>query len=70
MSNDDLNKTYVNQTLITLIFKIDNLTSVNAFRLNSLCNMIYKIISKCIKNKMKPVMGSIILKSQSPFADS
>lgn len=46
----------VNETLISFIPKVNNHTSPNQFRPISLCNMIYKEISKLLANKLKPLL--------------
>jgi len=45
---------------ITLILKEPNPEIVYKFRPISICNAIYKIISKIIANKLKPIMHKII----------
>ena len=50
----------INHTFITLIPKVQNLERVSDFRPISLCNVIYKIISKAIANRLKPLINSII----------
>ena len=57
----------VNHTFITLIPKVYNMEMVSNFRPPSLCNVIYKIISKVIANHLKPMLNSIILETQSSF---
>lgn len=37
------------------------------FRPISLCNMVYKIVSKCLANILKPIWNDIIFKFQSAF---
>ena len=57
----------INHTFITLIPKVNNLEKVSNFRPISFCNVIYKIISKLIANRLKPVLNSIISETQSAF---
>ena len=57
----------VNCSLIVLIPKISNPTSVNHFRPISLCNMVYKIISKLLVDKLRPMLDKIISPTQSAF---
>ena len=42
-----------NHSFIALIPKGNNVASVNQFRSISLCNMLYKIISKLLANRLK-----------------
>ena len=57
----------VNASLIVLILKISNPTSVNHFRLISLCNVVYKIISKLLVEKIRPLLDKMISPAQSAF---
>ncbi|KAL0449514.1 UNVERIFIED_CONTAM: hypothetical protein Slati_1507800 [Sesamum latifolium] len=54
-------------THIVLLSKCDCPERVTDFRPISLCNVIYKIASKAIANRLKPFLGSIISESQSAF---
>ena len=54
----------INYTFISLIAKVKNLEIVTEFRPISLCNVIYKIISKVIANMLKPLLNSIISETQ------
>ena len=61
----------INHTFINLIPKVSNPKNVSEFRPINLCNVIYKIISKVIANRLKPFLNSIVLEAQSAFiADS
>ena len=57
----------INHTFIILIPKVKNHESVSEFRPISLCNVIYKILSKVIANRLKPILNSIISEAQSAF---
>ena len=50
-----------------MIPKVNNLENVSKFRPISLCNVIYKIISKVIANRLKPFLNSIVSEAQSAF---
>lgn len=50
----------VNSSLIVLIPKISNLTSISYFRTISLCNVVYKIISKLLVAKLRPLLDKMI----------
>ena len=56
-----------NLTHITLVPKRKNPNSMSHFRPISLCNVVFKIISKVLSNKMKKIMGTIISDCQSAF---
>jgi len=58
---------FINSTLIVMIPKIDKPEFVSQFRLVSLCNVVYKILSKVIVNRIKPCLNSIISPYQSSF---
>ena len=50
----------VNYTHIVLIPKVKKLEKMANFRLISLCNVIYKIISKVLANRLKLILPQII----------
>ena len=58
----------INHTLITLTPKITNPKHVSEFRPISLCNVLYKIYSKVLANRLKKFLPSLITKHQSTFA--
>lgn len=57
----------VNQTILVLIPKCDNPENLKEMRPISLCNVIYKLITKVIANRLKKHLGKIILPHQCAF---
>ena len=56
----------VNETTIVLIPKIapETLTHLRPI---SLCNVIYKVVSKCLVNRLWPLLSDVISEEQSAF---
>ena len=57
----------MNNTIICLIPKVKNPQEMKQFRPISLCNVIYKICSKVLANRLRPFLDEIILAEQSAF---
>jgi hypothetical protein len=57
----------VNDSTIVLIPKMKNPVDLKEFRPISLCNVIYKVIAKCIANRLRPILNEIISPEQSAF---
>ena len=60
----------VNYTHIVLIPKVKKLEKMADFRQISLCNVIYKIISKVLANRLKLILPQINSPSQNAFVPS
>lgn len=55
----------LNNTSVTLVPKVTNPTYVKDFRPIACCNTVYKLISKIITNRLKPMVDKLVGKSQS-----
>ena len=58
---------YLNETLISLIPKCQNLETLSNYRPISLCNSVYKIVSKILVTCIRPLLGSLISPVQTAF---
>ena len=57
----------INSTFLALIPKEANPSSFDIFRPISLCNASYKIISKLLATRLKPLLGKLISSLQGGF---
>ena len=58
---------YLNKTLISLIPKIQSSESLNNYRPISLCNTIYKVITKILVGRIRPLLDKLISPVQAAF---
>jgi hypothetical protein len=58
-----------NATFLALIPKEERVTNPRQFRPIALCNVIYKVITKVIANRLKPILPFIISKEQSGYVE-
>lgn len=57
----------MSRTTICLIPKVNKPQDLKHFSLISLCNVLYKICSKVLANRLRPFLDEIICEEQSAF---
>jgi hypothetical protein len=65
--NDGSFDAELNSTYIALIPKVQSPSKVTDYRPISLCNVLYKLISKVLANRLKKILPTIISPTQSAF---
>ena len=65
--NSTLIETSLNHTFITLIPKVKSPEFITEFCPIALCNILYKLVSKVLANRLKKVLPHIISESQNAF---
>ena len=58
-----------NATFLSLIPKGEGADTLGKFRPIALCNVIYKIFSKVIANRLKPLLLGMIILEQNSFVE-
>ncbi|XP_028790032.1 uncharacterized protein LOC114746021 [Neltuma alba] len=67
--NNNAKLTALNKTNVVLIPKVENAECVGQYRPIGLCNFAYKIVSKVLANRMKPILARIISQNQRAFIE-
>ena len=65
--NNDVLVAELNKTNISLIPKTNSPKKMTDFRPISLCNVVYKLISKILANRLKALIPHIVTEYQSAF---
>eukprot|EP00253_Pinus_taeda_P009979 PITA_09979 len=59
----------LNTSFISLIPKQDSAQTADKYRPIALCNVVYKIISKVVENRLKPLLPSLFSEEQSGYVE-
>jgi len=57
----------INETLIALVPKVERSVSMTQLRPISLCNILYKVVSKILVARLRPCMASLVSPNQVSF---
>ena len=64
---DGLVPDHLNDTLVTLILRCKSPESLNNYRLISLYNLVYKIVSKILVERIRPYLSKLVSPIQLAF---
>eukprot|EP00253_Pinus_taeda_P014482 PITA_14482 len=59
----------INMTFIALIPKVEESNTPDKYRSIALCNVIYKLISKVVANRLKPLLPLLISPEQTGYVE-
>jgi len=59
----------VNNTILVMVSKVPNVTTVDDYRPIACCNTVYKIITKVLSNRVAAVLKDLVSSSQSAFVN-
>ena len=59
----------LNTSFISLIPKQESAQIADKYRPIALCNVVYKIISKVVANRLKPLLPSLVSEEQSGYVE-
>ena len=59
----------VNSTILALVLKKEDSLEMKDFRPISCCNVLYKVVSKILANRLKRILPKIISENQSAFIE-
>ncbi|XP_057451938.1 uncharacterized protein LOC130743727 [Lotus japonicus] len=65
--DDSSQVSLVNDTLLVLVPKVDAPERITQYRPISLCNVIYKTVTKMITNRLRRIMGDLVSPNQCSF---
>lgn len=65
--NSDQDMVAINFTYFVMIPKCNNPVNITEYRPISLCNVLYKIITKLLSNRLRQILPSIISQNQCAF---
>lgn len=65
--NDSKRIYEISHTIISLIPKMEVATLIKEFRTISLCNVVYKVVTKILANKLKDIMNELVAPNQCSF---